>query len=343
MAIHLGKFRSWEQPPNSTTADIIAQYERGYAGVMYSDEAQEEWLAGCAVQSGEEVCSGLGFEESAKGQLVVPFLHATKAYPGCFPGGAQAVGDCVSWGSRNALLVTLCSEAAAGLPDAVTGEVEQAPAASAEAIRFGVLSCEAIYAFRSTKPGHGWFCAEAARVAQTKAGCVLRKPYDGIDLTRYSKQNATAFNRREPSNPMQDAWDDHVVRESTLCSSFEALRDLLARGFGVNTCGSEGFSSTRDENGVCSRKSSWSHALSYTAVDDRPWAHSKYGCGLVLLQNSWGEYMTGPKKIHGTNTEIPKGSFWAKWSDVKRRSMHVMAGAHGWKRKLLPDLLGGFA
>jgi hypothetical protein len=343
VAIHLGKFRSWEQPHDATPSAIIRQYERGYAGAMYSDEAQEEWIDKCTIKSGEEVCSIMGYEDSAKGQLVTPFLHAVKAYPGCFPGGSQAVGDCVSWGCRNALLVTLCCEAAAGLPDAVSGEVEQVPTASAEAIRFGVLSTEAIYAFRSTKPGHGWYCAEAARVAQVEAGCVLRKPYDGIDLTRYSKQNATAFNRREPSNPLQDAWDDHVVRESTLCSSFEALRDLLARGFGVNTCGSEGFSSTRDENGVCGRKGRWAHAMAYTAVDDRPWAHAKYGCGLVLLQNSWGEYMTGPRKIRDSEHEIPPGSFWAKWTDVRRRSIHVMAAAHGWRRELLPDMLGGFA
>jgi len=342
MAIHLGKFRSWEQPHDATTAAIIRQYERGYAGAMFSDEANEEWLDGCSIKTGEEVCAVLGYEDTAAGQLVAPFLHAIKAYPGCFPGGGQLEGDCVSWGARNSVLIPLCTEAAAGLPDPVSDEVEQVPEASDAAIRSGVLSTEAIYAFRSTKPGHGWFCAEAARVTQTEAGCVLRQQYDGIDLTNYTRETVNAFNRKSVPSELQDAWGDHIVRESTSCNSFEALRDLLARGFGVNSCGSEGFSNTRDENGVCSRKGSWAHSMCFAAADDRPWAHSKYGCGLVLLQNSWNEYMKGPKKIHGMDLEIPRGSFWAKWTDVKRRSMHVMAGAQGWERKLLPDLLGGF-
>ena len=342
MAIHLGKFRSWEQPPNATTEDIITQYERGYAGAMYSDEAQEEWIDKCSIKSGEEVCSIMGYEDSAKGQLVLAFTSVTQAYPDCFPGGGQLEGDCVSWGQRNSNLITLGNEAAAGLPDPVSGKVEELPEASPEAIKNGVLSTEAIYFFRSTRPGHGWFCSESARVSQTEAGCVLRQEYDGIDLTKYSKSTVNFFNRRSVDSKLRNAWDDHIVREATSAKSFESLRDLLARGFGVNSCGSEGFSSTRDANGVCRRKGSWAHAMAYTGVDDRPWAHSKYGCGLVLLQNSWGEYMTGSKKIHGTDIEIPRGSFWAKWADVKRRSMHVMAGAHGWERKLLPNLLGGF-
>lgn len=338
----LHRFRAWEQPEVASTQAIIRQYERGYAGALYSPEAHERFLDGISIKTGEEVCSRFGYEDTAKGKLIVPFKHILVRYPGCLPGGGQVVGDCVSWGQRNANLLTLVCEAVAGLPDEVSGKVEECPDVSPTAQKFGVLSTEAIYFFRSTKPGDGWFCDEAARVSQTKAGCVLRKAYDGIDLERYTSESVNAFDRKDVPKELQEAFDDNIVREATTVNSFEALRDLLNRGFGIQTCGSEGFSSTRDENGVCKRSGSWAHSMAYLGVDDRPWAHNTYGGPIVLVQNSWNEYMTGPRKINGTDLEIPPGSFWARWKDVSRRQMIAMGGANGWARRALPDLDAGW-
>jgi hypothetical protein len=464
-------FRDWESPQEEGIQALIRQYERGYAGARYNAAAQDEFLDGCSVKTGEEVCFRLGYEETAAGELVVPFRFIEERYPGSLPGGGQVEGDCfpsntmvemadggekpiqdvkvgeyvvshlgnarevfdtiekpfkgelvsikarharrplaatpdhrimfskdavrawapisefkkghpvllpakgkgspvdtirykdvhrdvyclrvdedhsfiangyavhncVSWGQRNANFCTMVTEAIAGIPDEVSGKVEECPAVSDLARKNGVLSTEAIYFFRSTKPGHGWFCHEAARVSQTKAGLVLRKEYDGIDLTRYSKDTVNFFNRKSVPSGLAEAFDDNIIREATEIKTFEALRDLLARGFGIQTCGSEGFSSTRDENGVCKRSGSWAHSMAYLGVDDRAWAHSTYGGPLVLVQNSWNEYMTGPRKIHGVDLEIPRGSFWARWRDVQKRTMIAMAGANGWARKKLPD------
>lgn len=338
----LHRFKAWEQPENSTVQDIIRQYEKGFAGALYSQEAHERFLEGIAVKTGEEVCQLMGYEDSAKGELVIPFRHILEAYPGCLPGGAQVVGDCVSWGQRNANLLTLVTEAVSGLPDPVSGKVEELPKVSDLARKNGVLSNEAIYFFRTTKPGHGWFCDEAAKVSQTKAGCVLRQSYGSLDLEKYTSSSINAYNSKQVPQELLEAFDDHIVREATVVSTFEALRDLLARGFGIQSCGSEGFSHTRDENGVCKRSGQWAHSMAYLGVDDRPWAHQTYGGPLVLIQNSWGEYMQGPRKINGTNLEIPVGSFWAKWKDVARREMIAMAGANGWARRKLPDFSPGW-
>lgn len=335
-------FRAWQSPKVATTAEIIKQYEKGYAGAMYSAAAREEFLDGLSHPVGEDVCQEFGYADTAKGELIIPFTHILAQYPGCLPGGGQVEGDCVSWGQRNANLLTMVTEAVSGMPDEVSGKVEECPEVSPEAQRAGVLSTEAIYWFRSTKPGHGWFCHEAARVSRTKAGLVLRKEYDGIDLTRYTKDTVNEFNRKSVPAALADQIDDNPVREATEIKTFDALRDLLARGYGVQTCGSEGFESTRDENGVCKRKGSWAHSMAYLGVDDRPWAHQKYGGPLVLVQNSWNEYMRGSRRINGTEIDIPPGSFWARWADVSRRSMIVMAGASGWNRKKLPDYLGGW-
>lgn len=326
----------WRTPPHATETVIRRLYDRGFAGALHSDEARERFLDGCTIKSGEDVCRLFGFEESAKGALIIPFVHTLEAYPGCLPGGGQLEGDCVSWGQRNANLQAMVGDVVAGLEDQTTGKVEDYPEVSDVARKHGVLSTEAIYAFRSTKPGHGWFCHEAARISQTRAGLVLRKDYGDIDLSTYSKSTVNAFNRKDVPASLRDLWDDHPVREATEVNRPEALRDLLARGFGVNTCGSEGFSSNRNEHGVCERKGTWYHSMAYIAFDDRPWAHRTYGGPLVGVQNSWNEYMNGPRKIYDSEYELPPGAFWARWQDVRKRSMIVMAGATGWPRKLIP-------
>ena len=180
--------KAWQQPVVATTEAIIAQYRKGYAGALYSAEAREKFLDSCTFKSGEDVCRTYGFEETAKGKLVLPYVHVEKAYPGCLPGGGQLEGDCVSWGQRCANLITMVCDAISGVPDEVTGKIEGLPEVSATARKFGVLSTEAIYYFRSTKPGHGWFCHEAAQVSRTKAGLILRKDYGSLNLERYTEE-----------------------------------------------------------------------------------------------------------------------------------------------------------
>jgi hypothetical protein len=70
--------------------------------------------------------------------------------------------------------------------------------------------------------------------------------------------------------------------------------------------------------------------MAYTGVDDRDEVKAKYGGPLVLIQNSWGEFNSGPRRIMGTNIDIPIGSFWARWSDISRRYMCAFSSVAGW-------------
>lgn len=248
-----------------------------------------------------------------------------------------SVHNCVSQSQRNANLLTVCTEVASGTPDAVSGKVEKAPIVSAIGERNGVFSTEAIYWFRGYD-GHGWFCHAAAKTSLTKAGCILRENIDGVaNLEEYKGRNTTLYGSRKPPADVVDKIDNNLLRESTEIDSFEELRDLIGRGFGVTSCGSEGFSSQRDENGVSKKSGRWAHAMAYIAVDDRPEIHRKYGGPLVLVLNSWGSrWNRGPRRILGTQLDIPEGAFWARWSDLRARSTIAMAGANGWERERLP-------
>jgi hypothetical protein len=320
--------------------DVVAAYEKGFVGAYGDPEAAEalrdQIKAAGGIPDGAMACSAYALEETGKGKLSLPVLEILKLYPDCLPGGAQGRGDCVSWSSRNAALGTMCCEITSGLPDVNSGRLEGAPEVSDTARLNGVLSTEAIYNWRR-HGGDGWSCASAAQVMLNDSGLWLRKKYDEIDVdfTQYSARNAGIYGSRTPPDSWREVGKLHLVQTITEIEEFEALRDLLANGYCVSSCGSEGFSSERDLNGVSKRRGSWAHALAYLGVDDRDEIKKLYGEPLVLIQNSWGAWNDGSRRIFGTAVDIPVGAFWAKWSDIKNRYMVAISGVNGWPPKKL--------
>lgn len=341
------KFKAWPQRDGLDAHEVIELYRQGFAGAVYDAAKHEQFRDEIRAQgnplSAAAAAHSNGWAGSHAGKLVIPFTHVLKAYPGCWPGPAQGRGDCVSHCGKNARLLTHVCEVVAGQPDEVTGKIEGLAEVSADGIANGVFSTESAYWFRGHS-GDGWTCPDDARVAIKNAGCVVRKNYDsiGIDLTRYSSSLAGKWGRSAPPSEIREALDDNLIRTATEADSFEEVRDLLGNGYGVSSCGSEGFSNKRDENGVSRREGSWAHAMAYIGADDRKEIHDKYGEPLVLVLNSWAKWNSGPRKILGTDIEIPEGAFWAKWSDVKRRGAIAFSGVNGWPRQTLPDYLAGW-
>ncbi len=341
-------FKAWPQRDGLTPDEVVNLYVSGFAGAIPSTPETKAEFDAVALSSGgavyaSEAAQAYGWAGSHEGKLVIPFVYVEKAYPGCWPGPAQTRGDCVSHSGKNARLVSMVCDVVAAKPDEETGKVEGFPEVSPEGIKAGVLSTEAAYWFRG-HGGDGWQCESDASVAVKYAGCVVRKDYPsiGVNLTKYSGSVAGKWGRSQPPAEVRDAVDNNLIRTATRARTFEEIRDLLGNGYGVTSCGGEGFSSSRDENGVSSRKGSWSHALAYIGADDRDATKQKYGDSLLLVLNSWGKWNSGPRRILGTDIDIPEGSFWARWKDVSRRSAIAFSGVNGWPRKQLPDLNPGW-
>jgi hypothetical protein len=320
--------------------DVVAAYEKGFVGAYgdpeSADALRDQIKSAGGIPDGAMACSVYALEETGKGKLSLPVLEILKLYPDCLPGGAQGRGDCVSWSSRNAALGTMCCEITSGVPDPNSGRLEGAPDVSDTARLNGVLSTEAIYNWRR-HGGDGWSCAAAARVMLNDSGLWLRKKYDeiGVDFTQYSSRNAGLYGARTPPASWRTIGQPHLVQTITEIEEYEALRDLLANGYCVSSCGGEGFSSERDLNGVSKRRGSWAHAMAYLGVDDRDEIKKLYGEPLVLVQNSWGAWNAGSRRIFGTVIDIPVGAFWARWSDLKNRYMVAVSGVNGWPPKKL--------
>lgn len=249
-----------------------------------------------------------------------------------------AVHNCVSHSTKNGCLVTMVCDIASGKPDEETGIVEGAPEISALGIQQGVLSSEANYWYRGYN-GHGWSCSTSANVAIKKSAMWLRQNYPelGVSLEKYSGSLASKYGAKSPPPEFTAYGQKHLIRTATELDSFEEIRDMLANGYGISSCGSEGYSSSRDENGVSKRSGSWAHAMAIIGADDRPEIRQIYGEPLILIQNSWGKWNTGPRRIKGTEIDIPHGAFWVKWSHARNRYFVAFSGANGWPSKKLPS------
>lgn len=228
----------------SNVYDVVAAYESGFVGAYGNPEAAEalrdQIRSAGGIPEGAMACSEYKLEETGKGKLSLPFLEILKLYPDSLPGGAQGRGDCVSWSTRNACLGTMCCEITSGVPDPNSNRLEGAPDVSDTARLNGVLSTEAIYNWRR-HGGDGWSCAEAAQVVLNDSGLWLRKKYDEIDVdfTQYSSRNAGIYGSKTPPDSWREIGKAHLVQTVTEIETYEALRDLLANGYCVSSCGSE--------------------------------------------------------------------------------------------------------
>ena len=123
------QFQFWSGDRVAQSPDEIAQmYADGNAGVWHDPVAIadfENMIVGSGGNlDGESVAKVNGLSGSGEGRLVAPFVFVMRLFPGCWPGAAQQVGDCVSHDTKNAALTTMSCDIVSGKPDEETGQVE---------------------------------------------------------------------------------------------------------------------------------------------------------------------------------------------------------------------------
>ena len=158
-------------------------------------------------------------------------------------------------------------------------------------------------------------CSGAARYVSDYGGILIRKKYGKTDLSTY---NSTIGAKKQlPNSVFKTEAAKHRVRTVSMISTVEEARDALANGYALSVCSNVGFSSKRDSKGIAKRSGSWNHAMAWIACDD---SKSVYNETLFLIQNSWGVWNSGPKRL-----DQPDGSFWIREKDA--RSMLAQQGA----------------
>jgi hypothetical protein len=315
----------------------LAAYSGGLVGAV-EDPRAEEMFGDSILRSGGHPDGGViahqwEFAGAGAGKLSLLFPTVLEVFPDSLPGPGQLTGDCVSVATARAILISMALEIADGKPDEVTGKIEEAPPLSTMGVMQGVVATESLWAWRGYD-GDGWNGSAASQVA-TQKGFLFRKEYPelGIDLTKYTRDTIRIGGRRVPGEKWLGVSKEHRPRTATFLKGREQVRDFIAAGYGIMNTSSMGFSSSRNEDGVSRQQGRWAHAQHYLGYDDRPETHRKYGQALVLWNNQWNVWNSGPRRIMGTNIDIPPGSFWALASTIDRCTNIALSSVAGWPKR----------
>lgn len=334
-------FTAWpDDAVNLTTEKVIEMYTTGRFAAAFMDpearaEADEVMRSRGMNPDGAAVAHEYGFAGSGAGKLTLlfPFVTAVYGYEAfTFPG--QKTGDCVSMQQRDVALHLVCIDAATGIPDEVTGKVEQPPEVSDTARKNGVFANEPYYRYR----GHsrqGMSCDVALKWAMTTGGIIVRQKYPDVDLEAYNVSWEVPGSSGVP-DWLNTLGKQHNIRNASRPQDHEQARDFMAIGCPIGICSSLGFSSSRDQNGYSRRSGSWAHSWHLAGYDDRAETKQIYGFPLALFGHRWGKWNSGPRRIRGTTIDIPEGYAWIDARLLDQCWMSACNSVAGWPARKLP-------
>lgn len=270
-----------------TPKSLLDAYENGLTG-SYCDKDDLDKLLGELRHPLFSVAAN-NLYGTGEGKISLPFRCLQKFDPSFGPLEAQKTGDCVSHSTRNAVDITRAVEI-------VNGDKEAFLVRSAT---------EAIYGSRG-HGGQGMSCSGASRFVSSTGGILLRKKYDFADFSTYNHRLGMNWGRSGVPSAVKEEGKKHQVTTVSMVHTVEAARDALANGYAISVCSGQGFSSKRDKNGIANAQGSWAHAMCWIGCDD---SREIYDETLFLVQNSWGRWNSGPKRL-----DQPEGSFWIRES-----------------------------
>jgi len=247
-------------------------------------------------------------------------------------GESQRQGDCVGKMLKGQGMID-------GTLDSMFGETEWKKGADGK----GVQYCDENHYGDRGHSGEGANCWSLWDNASLDGpqGFLFRDVYETsqgtFDLSRYRADLSGPWGRRGTPQALSDIAAKNPALQIYKVKSIEEVMDAIALGFGVGRCGSDGYSSKRNEDGVSDVKGSWNHAISVGGFDRSERILRKYGGELFLHFHFWGQWNSGPK-MH----EQPDGSWWVrrryleKW--VRAGQVTVVASVVGFNRKLIWDM-----
>lgn len=245
----------------------------------------------------------------------IVLLDAVVAMLPSWKRGAQAIGDCVSWGWELAVTSQIAAEIIyLKKPWRFPGEVATEPI-------YGGSRVEA----RGKRPGQGgWsdgsYGAAAAKWV-TQWGALYRQAYNvttGVeehDLRRYSGEKAKQWGNwgcggKTKDEVLDEIAKDHPIREAPKVTSFEQYVKCIESGYPVAICSMQGLSK-RGSDGFASPRGTWAHCMLGGGV-----IYGRRPGGLIV--NSWGNSW-GTADMPGVdNMEIRKCSAWVDASVIDR-------------------------
>jgi hypothetical protein len=204
-------------------------------------------------------------------------------------GCGSVISNCVSHSTRNAVDISRSVQIVNGTPQEFRARG----------------ATEAIYGSRGFA-GEGMTCSQAARFVSQQGGILLRLSYPFGDFRTYNGRLGSSWGRGGVPREIVEESKKNQVKTTSLVNTIEGARDAIANGYAISVCSNVGFSSTRNQHGIANAQGTWMHAMAWIGVDDSREIHNET---LFLVQNSWGNWNSGPKRL-----DQPDGSFWIRQS-----------------------------
>ena len=149
---------------------------------------------------------------------------------------------------------------------------------------------------------------------------LFRSTVNGIDLTHYSGERAKQWGAygcggQNDGGKMDAIAKKHPCKHVVSIRTWDELAAAIESGYPVTLASSQGFQSTRNQDGIAEASGTWMHQQ--VAIGVR---HRKNGSpdDCVLILNSWGpNWIAGPR----WPADMPEGSYWARRSVVEGRML----------------------
>jgi hypothetical protein len=199
---------------------------------------------------------------------------------------AQEVGDCVSFGAKNAIEY-----------------VQFYPLANGKRNKWTMVFPPYLWGTGRIFIGRNQLGRQDGSMGSWQAEAVMKYgtiPYKYEGVPEYSGQVARQWgNSPGPDQKWQDLGKQYIVKSAALVSSWEDLIAALVNGYPVTIASDVGFDMTPRSDGFNHYSTSWGHQMCIIGVDDD--ASQPYAC----ILNSWGD-------VHGQIKDFKTGDIWPK-------------------------------
>ncbi len=249
----------------------------------------------------------------------------------------QQVGDCVSWGMKNAIEYLTCCQIA-GLAASQT-EMSFGDFIAAARLKWRPLFAPyyygtgRVYIGNNSLRGDGslgsWMIEAVKRFGSLFA--------DQSGVPEYSAEIARLFGRDKASlDKWLDIADDYPVKSSARITTWEQYCQAIHNGYPVTMASNIGYSMEPGRDGFHVQNAAWSHQMCGVGADET-WS-AQYG----IILNQWGD-VHGELKDFQTGEALPPGIIRAKRADIEKHlkygECYAPSGFEGYPEQRLDKAL----
>jgi len=245
-----------------------------------------------------------GKSQDTKGKKMMLYEVVRKVLGKDTPNYGQEIGDCVSFGAKNAVEYLMATE------KLMKGDNE----------KFEFVFPPYLYGTGRVLIGRGRLNGEDGSLGSWMADAVikygvLRSSFDG--LPKYAGSVAKKWGDTPgPDKKFIEEGTKHPVKSAAQIKSWDQLVEAIVNGYPCTTASDVGYTMTPANDGFHRQTDNWGHQMCFVGVDDR--ANDPY----AIIVNSWGD-AHGELKDFDTGEALPIGTLRVRKKDAEK---HIRQG-----------------